>query len=182
MRQKKQKATGADDGIIVRERKKQQVDAAVSAEAKSKKQKKVKSPRGPKKEKTQISVRIDKIVMDLAYELIEEKKGRIRITDLLERGLMLAMHEERKSTTLARQARFVVAEANAKQQHRMMKIVGLDLLPRQRPLTPLETVLREFFLTGLDTVDTWEGYPECFELLGQPDVVMELKALPAATP
>ena len=55
-------------------------------------------------------------------------------------------------------------------------------LPRQRPLTPLETVLREFFLTGLDTVDTWEGYPECFELLGQPDVVMELKALPAATP
>lgn len=64
---------------------------------------------GRRKEKTQISVRIDKAVMDLAYEHIGSSKDRI--TDFIERGLILAMQEKFRLPPICSQVRFLATHA-----------------------------------------------------------------------
>ena len=67
-----------------------------------------------KKERQQISVRIDKQVMELLYTLAE-KKGQ-RITDVLEYGGMLAVKEGLAESMVTEQARFLVAMASPDEQ------------------------------------------------------------------
>jgi hypothetical protein len=121
-------------------------------------------PRGGfKKEKTQISVRIDQAVMDLAYELIEEEKGLIRITELIERGIVLAMRERKKLIPLDRQTRFLVSEASTPQLKIMRGSLSWDLTPEPDEVPTLEQFtliwksMREFFLTVANFPEALSG-------------------------
>jgi len=125
-----------------------------------------KSRRGRKKEKVQISVRIDKTIMDLAYDHIKTS-GR-RITDMLERGLLLDMREQGQAPVVPAKVRYVVENIGVESQRRMLRVAVLDRMPEVRELTPLEQCFRAFYLTGLDTIESWPGYEKALELLGQP--------------
>lgn len=69
---------------------------------------------GPAKEKTQITVRIDQQLMASVYAQIKE--DNVRITDMIERGLVLALGEARHQLPAwTKQIRFVLANATAQQ-------------------------------------------------------------------
>lgn len=71
--------------------------------------------RGPQKEKTQITIRVDKELMDEAYA--QMKEDNTRITDIVERGIYLALKERDHDMPLfTRQVRFVLANATREQQ------------------------------------------------------------------
>lgn len=69
---------------------------------------------GPVKEKTQITVRIDKQLMAEVYAQIKEDNSRI--TDIIEQGLMLALRQLRhEMPAWTKQVRFVLANATQEQ-------------------------------------------------------------------
>jgi hypothetical protein len=103
--------------------------------------------RGRKKEKTQISVRIDKAVMDLAYRHIGNNK--LRITDFMERGLILAMQEALKLTQIASQVRFMVLHATRDSLEMVEALLALIAIPQVAELDPAWTLEREFILNWL---------------------------------
>lgn len=71
--------------------------------------------RGPQKEKTQVTVRIDKDLMNEAYA--QMKEDNTRITDIIERGIVLALAEARHDMPAwTKQVRFVLANATRQQQ------------------------------------------------------------------
>jgi len=70
---------------------------------------------GPAREKTQITVRIDKDLINAVYA--HSKKDNTRITDWVERGLQLALGEVRHDLSqYTSQIRFVLANTNKEQQ------------------------------------------------------------------
>jgi antitoxin component of RelBE/YafQ-DinJ toxin-antitoxin module len=73
---------------------------------------------GPDKEKTQLTVRIDQDVMAQASEVM--KRTNMRITDMLERGLQLAIHEENQDLPwLTSQVRFLVHNTTKAEQEQL---------------------------------------------------------------
>lgn len=111
---------------------------------------------GRKKERMQISVRIDQALMDLAYREIERRvKDKIRITDLLERGLLLALREIGATDPVASQARLLLNDAGVNFQRRIVRFHKLDVLFSQIPLSAVESKYRDAVLTGVDSVDEW---------------------------
>lgn len=71
-------------------------------------------PRGPQKEKTQVTLRLDKQLMDEVY--VQMKEDNSRITDMIERGLVLALAETRHQLPAwTKQIRFVLANATQEQ-------------------------------------------------------------------
>jgi len=124
--------------------------------------------RGRPKEKVQISVRINEDVMSDAYDHIRETGHRI--TDLLERGLVLAMREERHMSETASRARFVWEHVGVATQRRMVRVAVLERLPEVRDLSALEECCRLFHLTGIDAVEEWPGYEKGLALVGQPSI------------
>ena len=71
--------------------------------------------RGPLKEKVQVTVRIDQQLMGAAY--VRMKKDNIRITDIIERGIYLALKEaDHDVPEFTKQVRFVLANATREQQ------------------------------------------------------------------
>lgn len=84
---------------------------------------------GPQKEKTQITVRVDKELMNEAY--IQMKEDNSRITDVVERGIYLALKErDHDMSNVTKQVRFMVANATREQQ---ILIKGL-MIAMVRPL------------------------------------------------
>jgi hypothetical protein len=70
---------------------------------------------GPQKEKTQITIRVDTDLMNRAYE--QMKEDNTRITDIVERGLILALTERNHQLPVwNKQVRFMVANATKEQQ------------------------------------------------------------------
>jgi hypothetical protein len=70
---------------------------------------------GPQKEKTQITIRVDTELMNHAYE--QMKEDNTRITDIIERGLVLALTERNHQLPVwNKQVRFMVANATKEQQ------------------------------------------------------------------
>jgi hypothetical protein len=70
---------------------------------------------GPQKEKTQITIRVDTDLMNRAYE--QMKEDNTRITDIVERGLVLALTERNHQLPVwNKQVRFMVANATKEQQ------------------------------------------------------------------
>ena len=126
---------------------------------------KKKSRRGRKKEKVQISVRIDKAVMDVAYDYIK-RTGR-RITDLLERGLLLAMREQGQTVVPAK-VRFVVEHMEAELQRLVLEVAAVDRMVKSRELNPTEQFVDGYFRFALDLMKTWPGYAEAVASLSQP--------------
>src|SRR6516165_2884459 len=124
-----------------------------------------KNRRGRKQEKKQISVRIDKAVMDLAY--VSMKQDGERITDLLERGLVLALAEKTRIPVLTSQLRFIVQKLSIERQRRVKRMLALDVMAEVRELEPLERLFREFQLATIDQVESWPGYQEALEKLAE---------------
>jgi hypothetical protein len=70
---------------------------------------------GPQKEKTQITVRVDTDLMNEAHA--QMKEDDTRITDIVERGIYLALRERNHQMSLyERQVRFMVCNTTKKQQ------------------------------------------------------------------
>jgi hypothetical protein len=70
---------------------------------------------GPQKEKTQITIRVDQQLINEAYKQIQV--DNTRITDIIERGIYLALVERNHQMPLwNRQVRFMVANATKEQQ------------------------------------------------------------------
>jgi hypothetical protein len=92
--------------------------------------------RGRPKHKTQISVRIDQNVLAQTYEFI----GRTgyRITDMLERGLVMVMKAEGETPAISSDVRFLIGRATAERQHLMQHLLALLALPECRGLSRFE--------------------------------------------
>jgi hypothetical protein len=106
-------------------------------------------PRGGfKKEKTQIS------------QLIAESNGRIRITALLERGLVLAMREEKQLAPLAQQARFLMQEAAPSDQ-----MLWMDLMVTKygRVANAYDKCGREYVLAHISAARSRPDYKAALE-------------------
>ncbi|HXA25623.1 MAG TPA: hypothetical protein VNW90_25370 [Acetobacteraceae bacterium] len=70
---------------------------------------------GPQKEKTQITIRVDTNLMNEAYA--QMKEDNTRITDIVERGLVLALTERNHQLPKwNKEVRFMVANATKQQQ------------------------------------------------------------------
>lgn len=120
--------------------------------------------RGPKKEKVQISVRISKAYMDLAYAHIE--RTNTRITDLLERGLALAMAEEVNMPKLTQNVRFLVANTTTEQQRVIRNALVWLAIPElpDCQLTPFEELTRLLFLQAAELAERLERHDEALLL------------------
>jgi uncharacterized protein (DUF4415 family) len=107
---------------------------------------------GPLKEKTQITIRIDKELMDRAYAQI--KGTNSRITDVLERGLWLAMKEQDQDLpALTNRVRFVVANTTKQQQQQIDRFLICLVLDEFEKLTPSEALLRKSVFEYLELME-----------------------------
>lgn len=115
--------------------------------------------RGPQKEKTQITIRVDQELMNEVYA--QMKSDNTRITDIVERGIQLALEEARhEMPTWKRQVRFMVANATRRQQDLLrgllIAMVESEVLEaRNQRLSPAELKLFEmcaWFLMSRNTV------------------------------
>lgn len=71
--------------------------------------------RGPKQAKTQVTIRIDQDLLSEAY--VQMKRDGSRLTDIIERGIYLALRElNNEMTHYTRQVRFAVANTTRVQQ------------------------------------------------------------------
>ena len=127
---------------------------------------KKKSRRGRKKEKVQISVRIDKAVMDVAYEYMK-RTGR-RITDILERGVLLVMQEEGQASAVPIKLRFVVEHMDAELQRLVLEVAAVDRMVKGRELNPNEQFVAGYVRYAVELMRTWPGYAEALASLSQP--------------
>lgn len=104
-----------------------------------------KAPRkhGPDREKVQITIRIQKELMDQAYALM--KQTNMRITDMLERGLILAMKEEdQELPLLTSQVRFVVANATRLEQEELREFLIYLRADEVRKPSETDMAIRKF--------------------------------------
>jgi hypothetical protein len=145
-------------------------DPAAAPAKTSVKKKKAKGKRGRKKEKTQISVRIDKAVMDLAYAHIGTSKQRI--TDYLERGIILAMQQDLKMPPIASQVRFMVSHAKRDRLQGVDAYMIAAAISEIRQLDPVLALDRQHVLDWLETFRatlTEEERQEARDLYGYPE-------------
>jgi hypothetical protein len=110
--------------------------------------------RGPQKEKTQITVRVDISLMNEAQAQMKEDNARI--TDIVERGICLALRERNHQMSLyARQVRFMVANATKEQQvllrGLLIAMVESDVVSPTPEAGKLYELVR-WFLEGRNTV------------------------------
>jgi len=129
--------------------------------------KKVKRRRaGRKKERTQISVRIDKALMDLAYRNIETTG--MRITDLVERGLLLAIRELGCLEPLAHHARLILHDEGVEFSRFILNANIILRFPEVRKLSVLEEDAREFFVEIAARAKEWPDAQRVLTLMGTP--------------
>jgi hypothetical protein len=136
--------------------------------------------RGPRKEKVQISVRISKAYMDLAYAHI--KRTNTRITDILERGLVLAMSEENRLAPIASEVRFLVANTTREQQRVLRNALAWLAIPEVQELSPSEAFTRRLFLESTDLASSLAQYDKAIELYSRYGHFSEQPAPPELSP
>lgn len=124
----------------------------------------VKLKRGRKKEKVQISVRIDQAVMARAYQRI--KRTGERITDLMERGMMLAMREDESLPLEAMRGRFLMAQAKAEEQRSLERHFAMLRFGQVRPLSANERHIQEVALKSIAQCERWDGYEDALATYG----------------
>ena len=106
---------------------------------------------GPQKEKVQLTVRIDKELMDRAYAQI--KQDNARITDVLEEGLILALQQRDESMPrLTSQVRFLVANTTKQQQQQIRKFLGFLVMNETENLSLPDALWRKSILEYLDQI------------------------------
>jgi hypothetical protein len=129
------------------------------------KAKRKKRKAGRKKERTQISVRIDRAVMDLAYQ--EIKRTGVHISDLLERGLLLSLRENQVAPAPFATARILLYDRGVDFARRCASMAALEAFEQARPLTLTERFFRDLHLDTIDAVREWEGYAEVEMMLAE---------------
>lgn len=80
-----------------------------------------KGPRGRKPEKVQISVRIDKAFMDLAYGYARERE--LHITDIIERGIVYVLQGAKVEMPQTQHLRFLVGELSPAQERLLINCI-----------------------------------------------------------
>jgi len=96
---------------------------------------------GPPKEKAQITIRLDKQLLDEAYS--QMKADNTRLTDMVERGLLLALAEARHELPQwTKQIRFVLANATREQ---VKLIRGLAIAMVENEIAPLSNEQQKFY-------------------------------------
>ena len=127
--------------------------------------KKPKSKRGRKKERTQISVRLDTTVMALAHKHLT---AGMRITELLERGLLLALRELGDVDPIHHHLRLVLHDQGVKSSRFMMDANVLLNFPEVRVLSLAENSLREHMLDTISNMPRWMDYGKVLSFVGTP--------------
>jgi hypothetical protein len=135
---------------------------------------KTKGRRGRKKERTQISVRIDTTVMTLACRQIEGTG--MRMTDFIERGMLLAARELGDLGNSAyRPARLVLHDEGVEFCRLVMNINAIRRLPEVRKLSLTENMVRSLLLEAVKEATSWPGFDEAMSLMGTPQWAAEAK-------
>lgn len=118
---------------------------------------------GPAKEKVQITIRIDQQLMQHVYAQIKEDNSRI--TDMIERGLQLALGEARfHMPPWTKQIRFVLANATT-EQTKLIRGLAIAMMEREvAKSTPEVEKIFEFVKWFLDSRNTLAHAGECLEL------------------
>lgn len=132
--------------------------------------KKVKSRRGRKKERTQISVRIDKTLMDIAHTQIESTG--MRITDLIERGVLLALREIGVTHPMTHNARLILHDEGVDLSRQIMNFNMLRRFPEVRSLSITEHVLRQCVLDTTAAIAQWPNARDVANLMGTPPAAL----------
>jgi len=104
--------------------------------------------RGPKKEKCQISVRVAMEVMDAAYEHM--RRTGCRITDLIERGMILAIEQDLQLPHAAQQVRFLLPNATIDGQRRVTALLATLAAADIHGLSPAAREWRNTTVHNLD--------------------------------
>lgn len=135
--------------------------------------KKAKSRGGRPKERVQVSVRIDRMVMDLLRSYLDRNKKE-HITDLLERGALLALREAERLKIHPEfiNARVALNDVGVELARDVTDMWALRYLAEHRELTPLEACHREFHVKTLRSVREWPGYAEALRMLVDPNVML----------
>jgi hypothetical protein len=102
---------------------------------------------GPQKEKTQITIRVDKELINEAYA--QMKEDNTRITDIIERGIYLALKErDHDMPPFTKQIRFVLANATREQQVLLRGLAIAMVEPLLEPKPVAEGQKRVFIAYG----------------------------------
>jgi len=96
---------------------------------------------GPPKEKTQVTVRLDKQLMN-AVNLMAKDTNQ-RLTDMIERGLVLALSETEYLPKLTGRVRFVLANATREQERliRGLAVAMTEHEVREEPPSDYEQMI-----------------------------------------
>lgn len=143
--------------------------------------KKGKSRGGRPKERVQISVRIDRMVMDLVRAYLERNK-KAHITDLLERGALLALREAEKLEPEFMNARIALNDVGVELARDVTDLWAMRYLAERKALRPEEAAIREISLIGLKAVRSvreWGGYMEALRMIIDPNVTLGDRDQPA---
>lgn len=108
---------------------------------------------GPEKEKAQITVRIDQKLMQVVDRMMTQ--SNMRITDMVERGLLLAMEEEYRVPLLASQVRFLFMNTTRAQQEILRRCLTFLRVDEVRPPTPIDNSIRRFIGEYFESMDRW---------------------------
>ena len=100
-------------------------------------------------------MRLDKELMDQAYQMIQETNQRI--TDVLERGLVLVFKEEEQLPRMLSRVRFLVANATREQQEQIMLFLTFLVLEELTTLTPPERLIHTQTCEYLKLLKKWRN-------------------------
>jgi hypothetical protein len=89
-----------------------------------------------KVERTQISVRIETKVLNMAYRLVAQKKQKI--TDVIEDGIFLAVQAAAKEGPVTERTRYLVSRATPEEQWFVHHLLGYLRMPLDNPVEELE--------------------------------------------
>jgi len=120
--------------------------------------------RGRKKERTQISVRIDKMVMDIAHKQIEHTG--MRITDLIERGLLLAVREMGSDDPVYHHARLILRDEGVEFSRFILDANIIRRMIEVRKLSAGEEASREFLIALVHGARRWPSAESVLLLMG----------------
>jgi hypothetical protein len=128
--------------------------------------------RGPKAEKEQLTLRIDKELIRLVDDYMKNARSPLRITDIVERGVELALREyDRQLPPVTHQVRFLVANTTRIQQDHIrnfMTFLVQDELGE--PISAREKNVRDFILGYLKTfASRYKDAQELYRRYGKTD-------------
>ena len=133
-----------------------QMVEAKALKTKNKTKAAAKNKGGRPKERVQLSVRFDRIVADMIFRYLERHPGD-RMTDILERGALLALNEreELNREPVYINARMHLNDLGVDAARDVTSVCLMRYFPEVRPLTQLEKEIRDFYLKIVNVPHQW---------------------------